>query len=111
MQFLRADHQGLDIITPEFLCIYHHYLFMRRLHDLNFSGWWFWLWSAVVIFAFSLIFRGSLFTSWALSGLLLFLVVSEVLLMCIRGTVGPNRFGPDPLATGEPEQAPVPASE
>ncbi|WP_076398654.1 DUF805 domain-containing protein [Insolitispirillum peregrinum] len=86
-------------------------LFIRRLHDLNFSGWWFWLWPAVVIFAFALIFRDSLFTSWAVSGLLLFLVVSEVLLMCIRGTVGPNRFGPDPLATGGPEQAPVPASE
>ncbi|RDV01146.1 DUF805 domain-containing protein [Undibacter mobilis] len=48
---------------------------IRRLHDLDRTGWW-------VLIAFTII------------GLLLLLVW-----FCLRGTQGPNRFGPDPLAT------------
>jgi uncharacterized membrane protein YhaH (DUF805 family) len=46
---------------------------VRRLHDLDRSGWW----------------------------LLLVLTMIGVILLiiwdCIKGTTGPNRFGPDPL--------------
>jgi uncharacterized membrane protein YhaH (DUF805 family) len=47
---------------------------IRRLHDLDRTGWWF---------------------------LLAFTVIGMIVLIiwyCMRGTPGPNRFGPDPLA-------------
>ena len=47
---------------------------VRRLHDLDRTGWWL---------------------------LLVFTVIGVILLLiwdCMRGTGGPNRFGPDPLA-------------
>ena len=48
---------------------------IRRLHDLDRTGWWF---------------------------LLVFIpIVGWIVLLiwnCTRGTVGPNRFGPDPFA-------------
>jgi uncharacterized membrane protein YhaH (DUF805 family) len=46
---------------------------VRRLHDIDRTGWWF---------------------------LLVFTLIGVILLIiwaCMRGTVGPNRFGPDPL--------------
>jgi len=46
---------------------------VRRLHDIDRTGWWLLL-AFTVIGAFVLIY-------WA----------------CLRGTLGPNRFGPDPL--------------
>jgi uncharacterized membrane protein YhaH (DUF805 family) len=45
----------------------------RRLHDIDRSGWW---------------------------ALLIFTVIGYIVLIywaCLRGTVGANRFGPDPL--------------
>ena len=47
---------------------------IRRLHDIDRTGWWTLIW-LTAIGAFLLIY-------WA----------------CVRGTPGPNRFGPDPLA-------------
>ena len=47
---------------------------VRRLHDLDRTGWWL---------------------------LLIFTVIGIIVLLvwdCMRGTVAPNRFGPDPLA-------------
>ncbi len=46
----------------------------RRLHDLDRTGWW-----------LLLMFTGI--------GIILLIVWD-----CMRGTAGPNRFGPDPLA-------------
>src|ERR1700730_9774728 len=46
---------------------------VRRLHDLDRTGWWF---------------------------LLVFTIIGAIVLLvwyCMRGTIGPNRFGPDPL--------------
>ena len=51
---------------------------VRRLHDLDRTGWWL---------------------------LLIFTVIGIIVLLvwdCMRGTVGPNRFGPDPLAVASP---------
>jgi uncharacterized membrane protein YhaH (DUF805 family) len=53
---------------------------VRRLHDLDRTGW---------------------------SLLLIFTVIGIIVLLvwdCMRGTVGPNRFGPDPLAAASPSQ-------
>jgi uncharacterized membrane protein YhaH (DUF805 family) len=46
---------------------------IRRLHDLDRTGWWF---------------------------LLVFTIIGAIVLLVwngMRGTIGPNRFGPDPL--------------
>jgi uncharacterized membrane protein YhaH (DUF805 family) len=48
---------------------------VRRLHDIDRAGWWIFLVLIPLIGAIVLIY-------WA----------------CLRGTVGANRFGPDPLA-------------
>jgi uncharacterized membrane protein YhaH (DUF805 family) len=50
---------------------------VRRLHDIDRTGWWLLL-GFTVIGAFVLIY-------WA----------------CQRGTLGPNRFGPDPMPVSE----------
>ncbi|MFQ5624186.1 MAG: DUF805 domain-containing protein [Paracoccaceae bacterium] len=47
---------------------------VRRLHDKDRSGWWYWIMLVPVV------------------GVILLLVW-----FCQRGTQGPNRFGPDPL--------------
>jgi uncharacterized membrane protein YhaH (DUF805 family) len=46
---------------------------VRRLHDIDRTGWW-------ILIAFTVI------------GIILLLVWA-----CVKGTDGPNRFGPDPL--------------
>jgi len=56
---------------------------VRRLHDLDRTGWWFLLWLVPIVGWIVLIYWG-----------------------CLRGTDGPNRFGPDPLAAG-PDTAPA----
>jgi uncharacterized membrane protein YhaH (DUF805 family) len=46
----------------------------RRLHDLDRTGWWL---------------------------LIIFTIIGVIVLLiwdCMKGTTGPNRFGPDPLA-------------
>ena len=48
---------------------------VRRLHDVDRSGWWVLIWLVPLI-------------GW------IFIIVWG----CTRGTAGPNRFGPDPLA-------------
>jgi uncharacterized membrane protein YhaH (DUF805 family) len=58
---------------------------IRRLHDIDRTGWW-------VLIAFTLI------------GLILLWVWA-----CFRGTIGPNRFGPDPLG-GIGDISPRPAT-
>ena len=47
---------------------------IRRLHDLDKSGWWFLLWLVPVVGWITMIY-------WA----------------CVSGTQGANRLGPDPL--------------
>src|SRR6266404_3408446 len=51
---------------------------VRRLHDLDRTGWW-------------------LLITLTIIGLIVLLIWD-----CIKGTDGPNRFGPDPLAGAKP---------
>ena len=61
---------------------------VRRLHDRDMSGWWY----------LGFILLGAIpFVGWIAS--IVFLVI-----LCLPGTSGPNRFGPDPL---DPHQAEV----
>ncbi len=49
---------------------------VRRLHDLDRSGWW-------LLLVFIPLIGAIVLLIW----------------YCAKGTAGPNRFGPDPLAT------------
>ena len=60
-------------------------LCVRRLHDIDRTGWW-------VLIAFTII-GAFLLIYWA----------------CVKGTTGPNRFGPDKLAALGPI-SPLPSS-
>jgi uncharacterized membrane protein YhaH (DUF805 family) len=89
-------------------------LIIHRLHDLGWSGWWFlllgpiliplpiWMWveghtqeaynrghDAALEFGAYAIFLGGF-----------------ILMGCLRGTVGPNKYGPDPLAKIPPPVSP-----
>ena len=58
---------------------------VRRLHDIDRTGWWL---------------------------LLVFTIIGTFVLLywdCVQGTDGPNRFGPDPLAAASPNVAVRPA--
>ncbi len=50
---------------------------IRRLHDMNYSGWMIWIYFVPI--------AGS---------------IALLVMMSSRGTMGPNRFGPDPLTDG-----------
>ena len=57
-------------------------LAVRRLHDTNRSGWWY---------------------------LIIFTIIGVIPLLiwfCTRGTIGENRFGPDPLGTDQTNSRP-----
>lgn len=99
-------------------------VFVRRLHDLGKSGGWLFLFFGLYIivigllagFAFTGVLDGDAATiggmalglgiAFAIVGLLLFIFAIILLVwLCKPGTVGPNRFGPDPKA--EPETVDV----
>jgi uncharacterized membrane protein YhaH (DUF805 family) len=83
---------------------------VRRLHDLNRTGWWLLAPIVIMVIGFVMFFmamRGALTGagmggSGMIGGILLAVggIMSIVLLVwfCMRGTEGPNRFGPDPYA-------------
>jgi uncharacterized membrane protein YhaH (DUF805 family) len=79
------DYELVDTDTGLFLPLLALAVFIpnlavavRRLHDIDRSGWW-WLISLTLI------------------GIIVLLAWD-----CIKGTNGPNRFGPDPLASQPP---------
>lgn len=71
----------------------------RRLHDMNFSGWW----QLAPIVLFILMMPASYIPLLASASLimiaaaLVFGFIFLIILSIKRGTVGPNKFGPDPL--------------
>ena|SRR5579872_2855549 len=74
-------------------------LSIGRLHDRNKSGWW------LIVFALLPILLGWL-GDWVSDELEFLLSLPRLLLIgwafvelaCLRGTVGPNRFGPEPTS-------------
>jgi uncharacterized membrane protein YhaH (DUF805 family) len=89
---------GLAVLIPNIAVA------VRRLHDTNRSGWWI-LMPAVPYFFGAIFFFAGLYGMGGMTmigGLLMFVgfICAIVLLVwyCTRGTQGPNRFGPDPLA-------------
>jgi uncharacterized membrane protein YhaH (DUF805 family) len=75
-------------------------LSVRRLHDSNRAGWWLTLpgapvllWAVALVSGFS---APDMFTPVLVAILVSPLII--LALMCVPGTRGPNRFGPDPKA-------------
>ena len=77
---------------------------IKRLHDRNKSGWWVLLFygAPTALSAVAALLESGAETSLAV---LLFQLVNLVILVwalielgCLRGTIGQNRYGPDPLA-------------
>ena len=73
---------------------------IRRLHDSNRAGWWvllplapFLLWIAAMIAG---LYRESHFPFVLIA--IFVAPLAFLVLMCLPGTRGPNRFGPDPKA-------------
>lgn len=66
---------------------------VRRLHDIDRTGWW--IVAPTVLSVLSILLGG---TGLAVIFSLLSVVASITLLVfaCLEGTRGPNRFGPDP---------------
>jgi uncharacterized membrane protein YhaH (DUF805 family) len=79
---------------------------VKRLHDRNKSGWWLLLFSPtpgiLQVFARTTM-QGPL--HYSTTGLVALFVATGISIWgfvelgCLRGTVGQNRFGPDPLGT------------
>lgn len=67
---------------------------VRRLHDLNLSGWWMFLGSGALL---STVNTGN--TAIDLAAAILFYIAQlfNLFLIFFRGTKGPNRFGEDPV--------------
>jgi uncharacterized membrane protein YhaH (DUF805 family) len=75
---------------------------VRRLHDIDRTGWWIlFFYAAVIVLAFIAI--GAAFTGHAATAVILLLAILALCVWLIvwfatKGTAGPNRFGADPLA-------------
>lgn len=57
---------------------------VRRLHDRDMSGWWFLGFIALSAIPFVGFIAG----------------IAQLVIFCLKGTDGDNRFGPDPLRPG-----------
>ena len=75
LRFLVGDELGLIILLPFslFVAIAGIALAVRRLHDMDRTGWWYLL-------------------NFTIIGIFILLVW-----YCFRGTIGDNRYGADPL--------------
>jgi len=64
---------------------------VRRFHDRNLSGWWYGL-----VFVFNLLpnVAPDSLPLLAVSGIA---AIASIVICCLKGTQGPNKFGPDPL--------------
>ena len=81
----------------------------RRLHDLNFHGWWMLLGFVSPVIAIFTAIAGlgggdgpgpGLLLNILGSICLIFPLIFFVVFLAWRGTIGENRFGPDPLIKG-----------
>jgi uncharacterized membrane protein YhaH (DUF805 family) len=77
-------------------------MLIRRLHDRDKSGWWALIFIGLLVAAgiIGAILNLAIGTAGSAIGGLLYLGVAIwmfVELGCLRGTIGDNRFGPDPL--------------
>jgi uncharacterized membrane protein YhaH (DUF805 family) len=74
ISFLKNDNQPLNLIFTLVLFLPSLAVWVRRLHDINMRGWW------------------ALISLIPIIGIIVMLILA-----CIKGTDGDNRFGTDPL--------------
>lgn len=74
---------------------------VKRLHDMQFSGWWFFL--LVLLGPVYIFFRKIYLNDLRIIELeLLTSIITFIVLLILflkKGTKGPNKYGPDPVAT------------
>jgi uncharacterized membrane protein YhaH (DUF805 family) len=109
-----AGAAALFVMSLPFLWLYCK-LIIHRLHDLGWSGWWFLMFTVLpfLMFRESDAIYGRIEQSGvaqqAIKPYVIFMTFGSfaiflggfILVGCLRGTEGPNKFGPDPL--GEPK--------
>ena|SRR6478672_4629238 len=103
----------VSVITSLALLLPSLAVSVRRLHDIDRTGWWiliFYVAAIVLIFAA----LGAAFTGSPGTALVLLLAIGALSVWLLvwfvtKGTTGPNRFGPDPLAGEEQNPSPAPA--
>lgn len=66
---------------------------VRRLHDLNFSGWWYLFFTTPISLSFSTVGKNMDKFFYVSIALLIFFII----LMCKKGTLGPNKYGEPPI--------------
>jgi len=76
--FALSDISPLNAVASILLFLPSLAVSVRRLHDIDRTGW------------------------WVLISLTVIGIVLLIIWNCLRGTIGPNRFGPDPLAGKAP---------
>ena len=79
---------------------------IRRLHDIDRTGWWlggFYLLYAVSALSTFQVLPLPSAVSLILSLAVLALATTLIVFYCLEGTKGPNRFGDDPKGTGSAE--------
>jgi uncharacterized membrane protein YhaH (DUF805 family) len=69
---------------------------IRRLHDVDRSGWWLLLPLAPALLMAVLMFASSGILVAAVGLLIAAALIIQLVWYCSHGTRGPNRFGPDP---------------
>jgi uncharacterized membrane protein YhaH (DUF805 family) len=110
--FQRDDTETATALFPQLVTLVMTLVFgwfyaiasIRRLHDRNKSGWWMILF--IVAPGLYAQFGGELHGGIrvvARFAALIAVIWGFVEMACLRGTNGPNRFGPDPLAPIEPQ--------
>ena len=92
---------GLDVLSGVFVVavlIPHIAVAVRRLHDIGMSGWWafFYYLTPVVFFVMAMSFASDN-VIFLFSGLWIVISLASLVLFCLRGTHGANRYGTDPL--------------
>ena len=103
-----AAGNGLSVLVSLAFILPNIGVTARRLHDRNLSGWWQLAPIVPTILLLAMIFTMSITeTALVLLSLLAVAVAIWFLIMLILpGTLGPNRFGPDPLRSAPPDSAP-----
>jgi len=84
------------------LAVPGYFIAIKRLHDRNKSGHWLWLFCLAPA-VLNLLAKLAVMQGAAPVGIVIMLVSISISvwcfveIACLRGTSGPNRFGPDPL--------------
>jgi uncharacterized membrane protein YhaH (DUF805 family) len=111
--FQRDDTETATALFPQLVTLGMTLVFgwfyaaasIRRLHDRNKSGWWMILFIVApgLYVQFGDALRGSGIQFFVRLAALIAFIWGFVEMACLKGTSGPNRFGPDPLAPIEPQ--------